>query len=95
MEMDLAYGMYKQVITDYLLISHTGTITKLPDAESNSQPVPTVGSETSHTSLPIKIALPLVSVILLTLLGVILIIANIYKARKDKKKSPNPLESLT
>ena len=60
-------------------------------------PDPTVGSETSHghTSLPVKIALPLVSVILLMLLGGTLIIGNIYKARKEKRKSSNPLESVT
>ena len=102
-------GLYawdiQQVITDdlsELYISHTGTITKFPDpdpTENTDTTDTTIESEsdheTTHASLPLKIILPLISVVLLTLLGVTLIIANIYKGRKDKRKSTNPLESLT
>ena len=79
-------------------ISHAETLTEFPYPDpiesTDSVPAPT-DHEMSHAQLPLKIVLPLISVILLTLLGVTLIIANVYKARKDKQTSTNPLESLT
>ena len=81
---------------------HIGTLTNLPDPDppkSSSTDATTADSESTqeapHAQLSLKIILPLISVILLTLLGTMLIIANVYKARKDKKKPTNPLETLT
>ena len=82
-------------------ISRAETLTEFPypdpiESTDSADSVPaSTDHEMSHAQLPLKIVLPLISVILLTLLGVTLIIANVYKAKKDKQTSTNPLESLT
>ena len=86
----------------------TETITEPPDSDTDSTEsigtvnlpsASTVDSDAIPASTTPQLVLPVVlscfSVIVLTLIGVAVIIANIWRARRKKKTATNPLEALT